>query len=137
MGYPGMTDPKITISTRLTPMDGLNHSSAVLFEILDGNGTDSIPLRLPEQYNGLGYQNLISMVFRLLSFRDAWMLVGKAEKKAIEDKVDRFLPPLHLVMLEEPEVHLHAHVSKFLFVRLTRSYVNTTAWEIKLICERN
>ena len=35
------------------------------------------PLRLPEESIGLGYQNLISMVFRLMRFRDAWMRVGK------------------------------------------------------------
>ena len=116
MGYPGIDDPKLIISTKISPMDGLNHSSAVLFEVIDNSGSQEIPLRLPEQYNGLGYQNLISMVFKLLSFRDAWMLVGKAEKKTTESNEDVFLPPLHLVMLEEPEAHLHAQVQQ-VFIR--------------------
>jgi hypothetical protein len=46
-------------------------------------------LRLPEDYNGLGYQNLISMVFRLMSFRDGWMKVGKAGKRAATTRMSR------------------------------------------------
>ena len=65
LGYPGVTDPKLHISTRMRPIDGLNHDAAVLFivPVHDGeNATDSY--HLPEDSNGLGYQNLISMVFR-------------------------------------------------------------------------
>lgn len=35
-----------------------------------------------------GYQNLISMIFRLMSFRDAWMRVGKASKTTGESKIE-------------------------------------------------
>ena len=40
----------------------------------------TILLKLPEKYNGLGYQNLISMVFDLMGFRDDWMREGKAKR---------------------------------------------------------
>ncbi len=116
LGYPGITDPKLTISTKFQPLDGLNHSSAVQFEVIDQCGEkQEIPLRLPEQYNGLGYQNLISMVFKLMSFRDGWMQVGKAAKKALT-KPEAYIPPLHLVLVEEPEAHLHAQVQQ-VFIR--------------------
>ena len=78
MGYPGVTDPRLKISTRLKPVDGLNHDAAVQYVITANDGDNSIELNLPEDSNGLGYQNLISMIFRLMSFRDAWMRVGKA-----------------------------------------------------------
>ncbi|NWK47554.1 ATP-dependent nuclease [Ralstonia pickettii] len=66
--------------------------------------------RLPEESNGLGYQNLVSMVFALMSFRDKWMKVGKAGKSTIAD--EGLIPPLHLVLVEEPEAHLHAQVQQ-------------------------
>jgi len=118
LGYPGITDPKLTISTKIRPQDGLDHDAAVQYEVISqADPALSIKLKLPEEYNGLGYQNLISIVFRLMSFRDAWMQVGKAEKKAaIGNAEDFMLPPLHLVLVEEPEAHLHAQVQQ-VFIR--------------------
>jgi predicted ATP-dependent endonuclease of OLD family len=113
LGYPGFSDPRITISTKIKPIDSLDHNSAVQFELLsEDNETNNMPLRLPEQYNGLGYQNLISMVFKLMRFRDEWMQVGKVAKKVSSEKNDFFLPPLHLVLVEEPEAHLHVQVQQ-------------------------
>lgn len=117
LGYPGITDPKLTISTKIRPMDGLVHSSAVQFQVVDqSGGKQEIFLRLPEQYNGLGYQNLISMVFKLMSFRDGWMRVGKAGKRMSTGTTEASFPPLHLVLVEEPEAHLHAQVQQ-VFIR--------------------
>jgi predicted ATP-dependent endonuclease of OLD family len=110
MGYPGVTDPRPRVSTRLTAIDGLDHTAAVTFEIdaLERTGEAPPILRLPEGNNGLGYQNLISMIFRLMSFRDAWVKVGKAAKRQESLTIE----PLHLVLVEEPEAHLHAQVQQ-------------------------
>ncbi len=117
LGYPGFTDPKLTISTKIQPIDGLVHASAVQFQVNDQSSEkQEILLRLPEQYNGLGYQNLISMAFKLMSFRDGWMMVGKAEKRALLKTTEASFPPLHLVLVEEPEAHLHAQVQQ-VFIR--------------------
>lgn len=114
LGYPGVTDPKLTIATRIRLTDGLDHDAAVQYDVIPGNAIGSSgPLRLPENYNGLGYQNLISMVFKLMSFRDGWMKVGKAAKKASTETGESYSqPPLHLVLIEEPEAHLHAQVQQ-------------------------
>ena len=110
MGYPGVTDPRPRVSTRLKAIDGLNHSAAISFEVdvVAEDGAITPLLRLPEANNGLGYQNLISMIFQLMSFRDAWMRVGKASKGASITNAE----PLHLVLVEEPEAHLHAQVQQ-------------------------
>ncbi|MCU4161638.1 AAA family ATPase [Acidiphilium sp. AL] len=113
LGYPGVTDPKLNISTRLRPVEGLNHDAAVQFVVPIRDGESATDLYLPEDSNGLGYQNLISMVFRLMAFRDSWMRVGKAKHKASDDTI---IPPLHLVLIEEPEVHLHTQVQQ-VFIR--------------------
>lgn len=113
LGYPGVTDPKLNISTRLRPVEGLNHDAAVQFVVPTHDGENVTDLYLPEDSNGLGYQNLISMVFRLMAFRDSWMRVGKAKHKASDGTI---IPPLHLVLIEEPEVHLHTQVQQ-VFIR--------------------
>lgn len=125
MGYPGVTDPRPRVSTKLKAIDGLNHSSAVTFEIdtIDEAGVTTPMLRLPEDNNGLGYQNLISMIFRLMSFRDGWMKVGKASKTSNATNTE----PIHLVLVEEPEAHLHAQVQQVFIKKayaVLRDHVN-------------
>ncbi|KFK95666.1 MULTISPECIES: AAA family ATPase [unclassified Serratia (in: enterobacteria)] len=110
IGYPGVTDPKLTITTNIKPIDGLNHSSAVQYEVPTHLAGTSGAHRLPEDSNGLGYQNLVSIVFALMGFRDKWMKVGKAGKSKTSEEA--LIPPLHLVLIEEPEAHLHAQVQQ-------------------------
>lgn len=110
LGYPGVSDPKITIMTKVSTSETLKHDSAVQYAL---SKTDST-LNLPEKYNGLGYQNLISMVFDLMRFRDDWMREGKA--KQAESTSDTIIEPLHLVLVEEPEAHLHMQVQQ-VFIR--------------------
>ena len=105
LNYPGFSDPKISITSKIDPRDSLDHEAAVQFDL---PGSDS--LFLPEKYNGLGYQNLISMVFNLIRFRDEWMRVGKAAKN--QDAKDVAIELLHVVLIEEPEAHLHAQIQQ-------------------------
>lgn len=107
LGYPGISDPKLKIATKLKLQDGLSHDSAVQYEIPAAE--DGYTHRLPEDSNGLGYQNLVSMVFDLMSYRDAWMRIGKAAAPARDDSPP---PPLHLMLVEEPEAYLHAQVQQ-------------------------
>ena len=87
------------------------------YEVPTQLAAGSLAHRLPEDSNGLGYQNLVSMVFDLMSFRDKWMRVGKASKST--DPEEGHIPPLHLVLIEEPEAHLHAQVQQ---VFITQAY---------------
>ena len=109
LNYPGFSDPQISLTCKICAVDSLDHNTAVQFNV-SLEHDDSTALSLPEQYNGLGYQNLISMVFSLIRFRDEWMRVGKAVKRQIDD--DTIIEPLHIVLIEEPEAHLHAQVQQ-------------------------
>lgn len=100
LNYPGFGNPQITLSSLIKATDGLEHDSAVRYNLAEG-------LTLPEKYNGLGYQNLISIVFKLIGYRDEWMMKGK---KIIEK--NNIIEPIHLVLIEEPEAHLHAQVQQ-------------------------
>lgn len=117
LGYPGVANPRLTIATSIKPIDGLKHQSAVQYDVAPTNNRGDSQYRLPEQHNGLGYQNLISMVFRLISYRDDWMKSGKAARTDEETGARQVSPaPLHLVLLEEPEAHLHVQVQQ-VFIR--------------------
>ncbi|AXA68172.1 AAA family ATPase [Pseudomonas oryzihabitans] len=109
LGYPNTTDPAIRVETRLSPTDGMNHEAAVLFELDSVAGAPGAPpMRLPETSNGLGYQNLISMIFQLMAFRDEWL----RKYKNTEEQSDAGIEPIHLVLIEEPEAHLHVQVQQ-------------------------
>ena len=110
LGYPGVADPRLTIVTKMTTREALKHDSAVQYALSKKDDT----LKLPEKYNGLGYQNLISMVFDLMRFRDDWMREGKAKRAQENDNL--VIEPLHLVLVEEPEAHLHVQVQQ-VFIR--------------------
>lgn len=106
LGYPGVSNPQISISSKVTTTEMLKHDSAVQYSL----GAKEEGFMLPEKYNGLGYQNLISLVFDLITFRDGWMRKGKA--KSTDDVIE----PLQLVLVEEPEAHLHVQVQQ-VFIR--------------------
>lgn len=106
IGYPGVTNPQITISSKVTTTEMLKHDSAIQYSL----GAKEEGFMLPEKYNGLGYQNLISIVFDLITFRDGWMRKGKAST------ADEIIEPLQLVIVEEPEAHLHVQVQQ-VFIR--------------------
>ncbi|WP_277206073.1 ATP-dependent nuclease [Vibrio misgurnus] len=106
MGYPGIGgNPTVEIAAQISGTDALQKSSSIRYRF--NNEDDEF---LPESYLGLGYQNLIYLTFRLLEFRDKWMRVGKSAFS--EDNVEQQIEPIHLVLVEEPEVNLHAQVQR-------------------------
>ncbi|GIU32505.1 AAA family ATPase [Shewanella sp. MBTL60-007] len=98
LGYPGLQDPqKIHFRTRIQTADLLNHSTAVQYSMSEDEAEDL----LPEYSIGLGYQNLQSLSYQLVSFKTARLNPPKGSPA-----------PVHLVMIEEPEAHLHVQVQR-------------------------
>lgn len=101
-GYP--ESPKLTVRAELSA-DGLFKDSTRVYyateippQPLHVAAADAHPTEtfdLPERYNGLGFKNLIYIVLRLKSFRED-----------VESDPE-YRPRVHLVVVEEPEVHMH------------------------------
>ena len=77
-------------------------------ELLEGNTTvmyKQIESSLPENYNGLGYMNLISMIFEIE------LIINKFKRKLIEIPAD-----INLLFIEEPEAHTHPQM-QYVFIK--------------------
>ncbi|MBT3552422.1 MAG: ATP-dependent endonuclease [Rhodospirillaceae bacterium] len=83
-------------------------------ELLEGNttvmyGLDDSSHSLPENYNGLGYMNLISMIFEIK------ILLQDFQRKKEEKPAD-----INLLFIEEPEAHTHPQM-QYIFIKNIKS----------------
>lgn len=114
LGYPTLHDPQeIHFRTRIQTGDLLNHSTAVQYRLDDAQAD----VYLPEYSIGLGYQNLQSLSYQLVSFRDTRLKPSEGSPAAV-----------HLVLVEEPEAHLHVQVQR-IFPQRASELISPTAPE--------
>ncbi|MBW1650270.1 MAG: ATP-dependent endonuclease [Deltaproteobacteria bacterium] len=90
-------DTKIKITSTLQHKELLEGNTTVMYEHDDKHD-------LPESYNGLGYMNLISMIFEIE------ILLNEFKKKKDEKPAD-----INILFIEEPEAHTHPQM-QYIFI---------------------
>ncbi|MCF2221026.1 AAA family ATPase [Chryseobacterium sp. PS-8] len=110
---PHVTIPPILLKSEFNSETILKNNIKYYYE----NG--EIPL--PENYNGLGYSNLIFLVLKVVSF------IEKFKKTKAEDKAE-FLT----ILIEEPEAHLHPQMQQ-VFIKQITKLIKETNISVQLI----
>lgn len=119
LGYPSSHgDPSITLKSEIDTSSILKQNTTLLFSTQNALQTGH---ELPERHNGLGYRNLIFIFFQLLKFRDEWLRKKKAKDLIDENNI---VEPIHLVLIEEPEAHLHSQAQQ-IFIRNSYTILNS------------
>jgi putative ATP-dependent endonuclease of OLD family len=106
-GGMSQNDSVIKIVSSLQHRDLLEENTTVMY----GLGTDEHDL--PENYNGLGYLNLISMIFEI-----------KLKLHDFHKDLNESPSDVNLLFIEEPEAHTHPQLQR-IFIKNIKSLLKT------------
>lgn len=104
MGGVKPKETKLRVTSSLKSQNLLKGNTKVVYE--------HTGVQLPEDHNGLGYMNLISMIFQIEIIRQTFMK-GRNGKMA----------DINLLIIEEPEAHTHPQM-QYIFIKNIKKLLN-------------
>lgn len=111
---PHLTIPEIVLQAGFDPENILKNNIKYFYKQND--------ITLPENFNGLGYSNLIYLVLKVVSF------IEKFKKTAPTDKSETLT-----ILIEEPEAHLHPQMQQVFISQIKRTIKETKEKEGLLV----
>lgn len=105
MGGVKPKETKLMVTSSLKQQNLLKGNTKVVYE--------HTGVQLPEDHNGLGYMNLISMIFQIEIIRQTFMK-GRNGKMA----------DINLLIIEEPEAHTHPQM-QYIFIKNIKNLLGT------------
>lgn len=99
---PHLTIPEIVLQAGFDPENILKNNIKYFYKQND--------ITLPENFNGLGYSNLIYLVLKVVSF------IEKFKKAAPLNKSETLV-----ILIEEPEAHLHPQMQQVFISQIKRT----------------
>ncbi len=93
-------ESKLMIVSTLEEKNLLSNNTTVMYEHGDSHS-------LPEDYNGLGYMNLIAIIFEIE------VLLSDFKKKKLKEDIPA---DINLLFIEEPEAHTHPQM-QYVFIK--------------------
>ncbi|PQJ08916.1 ATP-dependent endonuclease [Flavipsychrobacter stenotrophus] len=104
-------ESKLMIISSLEEKNLLSNNTTVMYKHNDEHS-------LPEDYNGLGYMNLIAMIFEIE------VLLNDFKKTKIKDEVPA---DINLLFIEEPEAHTHPQM-QYVFIKNIKSILSDASY---------
>lgn len=106
MGGVRPKETKLMVTSSLKEQNLLRGNTKVVYE--------HSGVQLPEDHNGLGYMNLISMIFQIEIIRQTF-LEGRNGK----------MSDINLLIIEEPEAHTHPQM-QYIFIKNIKKLLNAS-----------
>lgn len=104
---------KISVISNFQEINLLKENTSVVY--------DEKGIYLPEDYNGLGYMNLFSMIFELHIIFDEFN-----KKHSDEDCSD-----INILFMEEPEAHTHPQM-QYVFIKKVKEFLSSNKGNLNL-----
>ena len=106
----------ISIKSNLQSINLLKGNTSVVY--------DEKNIELPEDYNGLGYLNLFSIIFEL-------HIIFKKFKKTDQKRHSEKPADINLLFIEEPEAHTHPQM-QYVFIKNIKNFLNENKESLNL-----
>lgn len=108
-GYPNLHSPSLEVFPDIDLNTTIRDEASIQLTMEEGDSNKT----LPESYNGLGYRQLLFLHLKISNYL-----------REFEEKRNNGEVHFHFLLIEEPEVNLHAPIKRVLIEDISRQFDN-------------